>query len=88
MSAQTLTEGGKNVRYVVKEEAAKDCQELGEVSVGNESFGMPPTSIEEVKTRMRNKTAEMGGNFLVIDAISSLANVEFKGSGRAYKCKK
>jgi hypothetical protein len=84
---QTLTEAGKTVKYVTKQEATSGCKELGEVTVGKESFGMPPTSIEEVKVRMQNKTAEMGGNFLVIDAITSFGNVEFSGSGRAYKCK-
>ena len=47
--------------------------------------------MESVKNSMRNKTTEMGGNFLVIDNIKSVANNTgstngYTGSGRAYQC--
>jgi hypothetical protein len=95
-----LNEAARNVKYSTKSEAPKDCKELGEVSVGEVSLSSPFNAlpnIESVKNAMRNKTNEMGGNFLVVDTINSVAvasnaatgapgSTRFVGSGRAYQC--
>jgi hypothetical protein len=44
-----------------------------------------------VKNAMRNKTAEMGGNYLVIDELRSVQGTNgssggYAGSSRAYRC--
>jgi hypothetical protein len=70
-SCSSLNESAQNVKYSTKSEAPKDCKELGEVSVG--SF-LPHVTMESVKNEMRNKTAAMGGNFLVIDEIKSVSS--------------
>src|SRR5580698_4751674 len=70
-SCSSLNESAQNVQYSTKSEAPKDCKEIGEVSVG--SF-LPHVTMESVKNEMRNKTAAMGGNFLVIDEIKSVSS--------------
>ena len=59
-----LTESGKKVKYSTKAEASSDCQLLDEVDVSG-------NSMIDAKTKLRNKTGKMGGNYLVIDVISS-----------------
>jgi uncharacterized protein DUF4156 len=85
-SCASLSEAGKGVKYATKAEAPSNCTELGEVTDGFMGSG----SIGDVKISMRNNTAEMGGNFLVIDTIEKGYNnngsTYYKGSGRAYKC--
>ena len=89
-----LNEAAKSVKYSTKSEASKDCKEIGEVSVGSI---VTLYTIESVKNAMRNKTTEMGGNFLVIDEVKSVSSGSgvsntaggtsgYTGSGRAYQC--
>ena len=87
-SCAGLNESGQNVKYATKTEAAKDCKEVGEVSVGSL---FPLFDMTSVKNAMRNKTAEMGGNYLVIDDIKNVAGTNggsngYAGAGRAYQC--
>ena len=70
-SCSSLNESAQNVKYSTKSEAPKDCREIGEVSVGSI---LAHFTMESVKNEMRNKTAEMGGNFLVIDEIKSVTS--------------
>ena len=85
---------GDHVQYVTHSEAPAACKLLGEVDVGasNSKFQQLPSDIYETKILMRNQCAEMGGNFLVIDAILTAStghsgpNSTFVGSGRAYQC--
>ncbi len=84
----SLNESGQNVKYATKTEAPAECKEIGEVSVGSLVSMYDMTS---VKNSMRNKTAEMGGNYLVIDGIKSIASTNgssngYVGTGRAYQC--
>jgi len=81
----TLTPGGQNVTYVTKQEAPTGYTFLGEVSLGMLEYGQ---SYKDTLIRLRNKTAEMGGDFLVVDSIESVQSGNssyFEGSGRAYK---
>lgn len=81
-----LTPGGTNVEYVTKQEAPKAYKLLGDVSFGGLEGG---SSVQDTIVRMRNKTAEMGGDFLVIDVIEKHYNDQggqwYTGNGRAYK---
>ena len=70
-SCSGLNESAQNVKYSTKSEAPKDCKEIGEISVGSFIAHM---TMESVKNEMRNKTAAMGGNFLVIDEIKSVSS--------------
>jgi hypothetical protein len=87
-SCAGLKESAQNVRYSTKSEAPKECREIGEVSVGSI---FPLFDMTSVKNAMRNKTAEMGGNYLVIDDLKSVQSTNgssggYAGSGRAYQC--
>ena len=83
--ASTLTVKGKEVKYFTKAEAPSNCKEIGEVELGFPK----PISVSEAKIKLRNKTAEMGGDFLVIDTIEvngEGASKYYDATGRAYKC--
>jgi hypothetical protein len=87
-SCASLSESAQNVKYATKTEAPAGCKEIGEVSVGSLVSMYDMTS---VKNAMRNKTAEMGGNYLVIDDIKTVAGANgsssgYAGTGRAYQC--
>jgi Domain of unknown function (DUF4156) len=87
-SCASLNESGQSVKYATKSEAPAGCKEIGEVSVGSL---MPMFDMTSVKNSMRNKTAEMGGNYLVIDDIKDVRGTNgsangYAGSGRAYQC--
>jgi len=64
ISCASLSEAGKRVEYSTKEEAPSHCRLLGEVDVPNAATRV------QVKIKLRNKAGELGGNFLVIDAIA------------------
>ena len=88
----SLNAGGAMVQYVTKAEAPKTCKLIGEVAVGVGASGFQtiPQSAGDTKILMRNQVAKMGGNFLVVDDISSRpedeGSMSFAGSGRAYQC--
>ncbi len=86
-ASATLTKKGMEVKYVTKEEAPANCKKVNEVfMIGNE-FG---ADVNEIQIILRNKVAEMGGNFLVIDVIEKHqpgdGRLWYTGNGRAYKC--
>ena len=86
-SCAGLSTQGEKIRYVTKEEAPKDCKEIGDVTVGRI---INLYSMKDVKNAMRNETAKMGGNFLVIDQTNYIPNPNglggYEGTGRAYQC--
>lgn len=87
-----LDKRAEKVKYVTKAEAPASCSLLGEVEVSDQGFRGPgdiPQSLGELKTVMRNRTADLGGNFLVIDEMDTVKGEngsEYMGTGRAYKC--
>jgi len=85
--ATSLTPGGNNVRLVMKEEAPRECTLINDISTG--MLGEP--DVIGVKNFLRNKTAEMGGNLVVVDTIEVSYNQHggkyYTGTGRAYKCR-
>jgi hypothetical protein len=88
-ASATLTEKGMAVKYVTKEEAPKSCKKINEVYLDETKFEIA-NSVNEVQILLRNKTAEMGGNYLVIDVIEKHTpgdgRVWYTGNGRVYKC--
>ena len=87
-SCAGLSESAQNVKYATKSEAPAGCKEIGEVATGSL---MPMFDMTSVKNSLRNKTAEMGGNYLVVDEIKNVPGANgssngYAGSGRAYQC--
>jgi hypothetical protein len=89
----SLTEGGKNVQIVTKQEAPQNCKLIGDIAIGEVYDGstsiadtMVAMSIGQLKVKMRNQAAEKGANFLVIDTIERKSD-GYAGTGRAYLCK-
>ncbi|HRX16329.1 MAG TPA: DUF4156 domain-containing protein [Spirochaetota bacterium] len=80
---------GAGVDYVTKKEAPAKCKKIGEVELSASNFEVA-ISASDVIVKLRNKTAIMGGDFLVVDIIeaeSNNAGKYYTGFGRAYKCK-
>ncbi|GEM_PF-802562 len=83
----TLTEQGKKVQLLMKEEAPKEYQLIDDIA----TTGLGESDIIGVKNNLRNKTAALGGDLVVIDTIemhSGDAGTYYTGNGRAYKLKK
>jgi hypothetical protein len=88
----SLTEAGKNVQIVTKQEAPSNCKLIGDVAIGEVYDGstsivdtMTARSIGQLKIKMRNQAAQKGANYLVIDTIERKDG--YAGTGRAYLCK-
>lgn len=71
LGCATLDSGGERVQIVSSVD--KECKNLGPVSVIVTGWGLP----EESQNVLRNNTAELGGNTLVMNGGSS---------GIAYTC--
>ena len=82
-SCVSLTDGGKNVR-IGKTVPDKNCQEINTV-YGEASMGSPAQKLESAQNELRNKTANLGGNFVVMD-IASGGYYGASIAGRAFKC--
>lgn len=82
----TLTEQGKKVQLLMKEEAPKEYQLINDIA----TTGLGESDIIGVKNNLRNKTAELGGNLVVVDTIEMHSGeaTYYTGNGRAYKLKK
>ena len=82
-----ITSAGQRVKYVTKSEAPPECQMIDSVSHDG-AFECEP-SVTDAQNALRNKTADMGGNFLVIDVVIA-QNTEngtcYKSTGRAFSC--
>ncbi|PKL35999.1 MAG: hypothetical protein CVV44_17405 [Spirochaetae bacterium HGW-Spirochaetae-1] len=80
-----LTKEGGAVRIIMKEEPPAGAKMLATIESG--MFSNHP-SVVSVQNDLRNKTAELGGNLLVVDVIvakSSEGGITYSGNGRAYK---
>jgi hypothetical protein len=71
---------GSRVPYLMHKEAPAAAHLLGEVECRENSQ-------TEVKNKLRIKAAQMGGNLLVIDAITENETLIYSGSGRVYLVK-
>ena len=82
-----LTEKGKTVQLLMKEEAPKEYQLINDIA----TTGLGESDIIGVKNNLRNKTAELGGDLVVVDTIemhNGEGGTYYTGNGRAYKLKK
>ncbi len=85
-----LTLAGATVEYQEKGEPPKNAELLGTVQTNDSDSAV--SAIND----LRNKAAELGGNFLIVDIISSsirenfltgLVETIYSASGRVYKRK-
>jgi hypothetical protein len=81
VTVPVLTQQGTEVRLLVKAEPDGQCNELGDVSTGNDWL----RDEGAVKIMLRNKAAELGANVGTLDVLKTSGNL-FGGSGRAFKC--
>ena len=88
----SLSPGAKTVQFVVKADPPKGCQLVGSVDTKSGSAGLTISILyeDDVHTILRNKVAERGGNFLVIDSITNAPDDDgtlvFNGAGRGFRC--
>ena len=87
-SCAGLKESAANVKYSTTTLAPSDCNALGAVSAGSIISYWTMTS---ARNALRNQTATMGGNFLIIDDLYRVSGLNgtfagFAGHGRAYRC--
>lgn len=83
--ATTLTPEGQLVNLVTKKEAPAECELIDDVGTGFSG----KIDANSVKKTLRNQTAELGGNLVVVDTIEAHSGPDgtfYKGTGRAYKC--
>ncbi len=80
-----LSAGGRDVR--VAKSAHSNCEELDVVygSGGGGGYTSSEQKMESAQNELRNKTAKLGGNLVVMDAAGGDA-AGFTLSGRAFKC--
>jgi len=80
-----LTKEGSSVRVIMKEEPPAGAKMLA--TIESDMLSNHP-SIVSVQNDLRNKTAKLGGNLLVVDVIvatSGEGGITYSGNGRAYK---
>ncbi len=84
--AADLTAGGSRVR-VGREPPAAQCRELGLVygSAGGGAYTTNEYKMEGAQNELRNKAAEMGGDYVVMD-LTGAGSGSFTVSGRAFAC--
>ena len=83
----SLSQGGQQVNYSTKQEPPSDCEMID--SVYHEGTFECEATVSSLQNALRNKTADLGGNFLVIDTIVTINTKDgscFKGAGRAFTC--
>jgi hypothetical protein len=82
----TLSAAGQAV-HMGKAPPHENCRELGIVygSGGGGAYTSTESKVEGANNDLRNKTAEMGGNFVVLDTSNSdVTGITI--SGRAFQC--
>lgn len=90
MSCMTTkpTVAGNDVEYAMKQEAPDEYIFIADISIG-EGLEFGAKSISDLKVKMKNMTAELGGDFLVIDTIEKkdvgIMFGPYAGTGRVYK---
>ncbi len=81
-SCASLSGGGHNVYLTSKPNDAKDCRLLGNV-YANPPFGLPVGLSDDWKAKLRNETADLGGDVVVAES-PGMGDV----SGTAYSCRR
>ena len=84
-SSTTLSTNADAVR-IAESPPHHDCRELGDVSAtGHSAEGDTESMTRSAQTELRSKTAQLGGNFVVVDS-STAGETELTLSGRALVC--
>jgi len=85
-----LTEAGEGVRHVSRADMPTSCNLLGDVAIGIPPDAARPRTQEELILLMRNKTGELGGNYVVLDSSSTEQDSDgrdyYRGRGIGYAC--
>ncbi len=77
-----LTEAGRTVDVMVKEEPPPTSRYIGDVEIGVSDW--KPYSMTALKNVLRNRAAALGGDLLVIDTVLTNGGI-YIGSGRVFK---
>ena len=84
-SPTTLSTNAEAVR-IAESPPHHDCRELGAVSgTGHSAEGDTKSMTRSAQTELRTKTAELGGDFVVVDS-STAGETKLTLSGRALAC--
>jgi Domain of unknown function (DUF4156) len=90
MSCTSLSEAGRGVTVVGSEAAVSNCRLLGHVSARTGLRGIASllAADEQLDTKLRNKVARKGGNYLLLELKHASLDEESHANGRAYACTK
>jgi glutamate 5-kinase len=87
-SCTSLSEAGREVTVVGSEAAVSGCRQLGYVSTRSGLRGIASLLAvdEQLETKLRNKVARKGGNYLLLEMKHSSLDEESYAYGTAYHC--
>ncbi len=89
-TAIQLTDRGRLVNHITRADMPSGCNLLGDVAIGIPPDAARPRTEADLVILMRNKTAEVGGNTLLVDDSEQLEDSSgspyFRGRGIAYAC--
>ena len=88
MSCASLSEAGREVTVIGSETAVRNCRLLGHVSARTGLRGIAAllAADEQLDTKLRNKVARKGGNYLLLELKHASLDEESHAYGRAYAC--
>ena len=88
----SLSPEAQKIQFVMKADPPKNCLFVGQVNTKTGTDGLTVSILyeDDVTIILRNRVAKRGGNFLVIDTITSAPDengvVAFTGLGRGFQC--
>ena len=90
VSCASLSEAGRDVMVVGSEAAVRNCRLLGHVSARTGLRGIASllAADEQLDTKLRNKVARKGGNYLLLERKEASLDEESYADGKAYHCAK
>ncbi|HYJ40032.1 MAG TPA: DUF4156 domain-containing protein [Steroidobacteraceae bacterium] len=90
VSCASLSDAGREVMVVGSEAAVGNCRLLGHVSARTGLRGVASliAADEQLDTKLRNKVARKGGNYLLLELKDTFLDEESYAYGKAYACAK
>jgi len=90
VSCASLSEAGREVMVVGSEAAVSHCRLLGHISARTGLRGIASliAADEQLDTKLRNKVARKGGNYLLLESKDTFLDEESYAYGKAYACAK
>jgi len=90
VSCASLSEAGREVMVVGSEASVHNCRLLGHVSArtGLRGIASLVAADEQLDTKLRNKVARKGGNYLLLERKEAFLDEESYADGKAYHCAK